>query len=235
MELFIRALIFYLGLALAAIICFTLALFLLPLPFRQRYQFITQWSEFALWWLKTTCRLSYQLHGQSNIPEQPVIVLSKHQSAWETIALTRLFLPQCWVLKRELLWVPFFGWSLAMLKPIAINRGSPRRAIQQVVKQGKQRLAQGIFVVIFPEGTRVAPGERGRYGIGGAWLAAESGYSVVPVAHNAGKFWPPHGFLKYPGTIQIHIGPAIDSKDKTAQEINTLVETWIEGKILEIN
>jgi 1-acyl-sn-glycerol-3-phosphate acyltransferase len=157
------------------------------------------------------------------------VILAKHQSAWETIAFQQIFPPQTWVLKRELLWIPLFGWALALLRPIAIDRGAGRVAIEQVIEQGRERLQSGIWVVVFPEGTRVAPGTRRRYGIGGAALAAASGYPVVPVAHNAGSFWPRRGFRKRPGMIRVVIGPVIDSHGKTAEEIRRQAEEWIEN------
>jgi 1-acyl-sn-glycerol-3-phosphate acyltransferase len=155
-------------------------------------------------------------------------VLSKHQSAWETLAFQEIFPPFVFILKRELLWIPLFGWGLALLKPIAIDRDAGRRALDQVVSQGRARLEQGIWVVVFPEGTRVAPGHRRRYKSGGAALAAETGYPVVPVAHNAGVFWPKRSFIKKPGTIRVVIGPPIPTKGKSADEVLDQAEEWIE-------
>ncbi len=212
-----------------------LILLLLPLPFPLRYRFTRQWARFGLWWLKTTCRLHYRVEGREHIPDRPTIVMSKHQSAWETLALQMLFAPQVWVLKRELLWVPFFGWGLAALRPIAIDRKSGRRAIEQVVELGRQRLDDGCWVVIFPEGTRVPAGRKRRYRMGGAALAAQTGYPVLPVAHNAGEFWPRRGFIKRPGTIQLVIGPPIEARGRGATDINADVEAWIEGTMARIS
>jgi 1-acyl-sn-glycerol-3-phosphate acyltransferase len=195
---------------------------------------MTRWGRFAIWWLEKTCQLSYQVQGLENIPSGAAIVLSKHQSAWETIAFQKIFPVQVWLLKRELLWFPIFGWGLATMQPIAINRKSLRKSMQQITEQGKQRLAQGLWVVIFPEGTRVAPGEKKRYGVGGAMLAAESGYPVVPVALNSGEFWPPKGIIKRSGTIKVVIGPVIESTGKTYKEINALAEKWIEETMLKM-
>ena len=206
-----------------------------PFPFAIRYKFITQWARFNLWWLEKTCRLSYQVYGRENIPAGNAVILCKHQSAWETLALQRIFPPQIWLLKRELLWVPFFGWGLAMLEPIAIDRKAGKKAMRQLLEQGTERLHNGRWVVIFPEGTRTPPGKKGRYAPGGALLAENSGYPVVPVAHNAGKYWPGRGFIKRPGIIQMVIGPAIESKGKSAAEINTAAEAWIESKMREIS
>jgi 1-acyl-sn-glycerol-3-phosphate acyltransferase len=173
--------------------------------------------------------------GTENIPDQASIILSKHQSAWETLALQSIFPPQVWVLKRELLRLPFFGWALALSSPIAIDRGTARLALKQLLDQGKDRLAQGFWVVIFPEGTRVAPGTKGRYKVGGAWLATHTGALVVPVAHNAGEFWGRNAFLKYPGTITVSIGKPLDSTGRKADELNSQVEAWIENEMAHLH
>jgi 1-acyl-sn-glycerol-3-phosphate acyltransferase len=228
MTLFLRSILFYIGIILAMLVYAPLALLLLPLPYRQRYRILTGWGRFTIWWLKQTCQLTYQVQGLENLPTKPAIILSKHQSAWETIVYQQIFPRQVWLVKRELLWLPLFGWTLASLKTIAIERKNLRQAMQKIIEQGKQRLAEGLWVVIFPEGTRVQPGEKKRYGIGGALLAEKSGAPVVPVAHNSGEFWLPQGFIKRPGTIQVVIGPVIDSAEKTYQEINALAEKWIE-------
>jgi 1-acyl-sn-glycerol-3-phosphate acyltransferase len=233
--LFLRSLLFALGMWSSTLIIAPLALLTFPFPFSIRYAFITRWARFNLWWLKASCGLRYQVYGLDNIPAGNAIVFCKHQSAWETLALQNIFPPQVWLLKRELLWVPFFGWGLAMLEPIAIDRRAGRKAVDQLVRQGTERLADGRWVVIFPEGTRVAPGNTGRYGIGGAVLAASSGYPVVPVAHNAGEFWPRRGFIKRPGTITVVVGPSIDSRGKDAETIREEARAWIEKKSREIS
>ena len=182
--------------------------------------------------MRWICGLHYDISGSENLSGPNAVILSKHQSAWETIAF-RSLLPanQVWVLKHELLWIPIFGWALSRFKPIAIDRGSGRRAVRQIIEQGKKELENGRWVVIFPEGTRVAPGQRHKYGIGGAMLASESGFSVVPVAHNAGIFWRRRGFRKYPGTVKVVIGPRIDIQDKSTSDINKQVENWIEDTV----
>ena len=169
-----------------------------------------------------------------NAPSEPTVILSKHQSAWETIAFQAIFPPQAWVLKRELLWLPLFGWALAATRPIAINRSTPLRALDQVVKQGQKCLTQGRWVVVFPEGTRIPPGEMGKFNPGGALLAAKSGVPVLPVAHNAGRYWPAKGFLKKPGTIKVIVGPAIESRNRRAKEINQQALGWIEQAMRRI-
>jgi 1-acyl-sn-glycerol-3-phosphate acyltransferase len=233
--IWLRSALFYLGQGLATLFFSTLALFTFFLPYPIYYRIIKGWADFCIWWLRITCGLSYQIQGLDELPKhQPLIVLSKHQSAWEVIALLHLFPMQVWVLKRELLWIPFFGWVLASMKPISIERKQLHRSLKQIVEQGKDRLQRGYWVVIFPEGTRVGVGEKKRYGMGGATLAAQTGCPVVPVAHNAGTFWPRTQFLKYPGVVQVRVGPVIETQGKTPQQINQLTEEWIETTLLTI-
>ena len=208
-----------------------LSLLTAPLPYRARYGFIAQWPRFHLWLLQRLCRIDYVVEGAEHLPSGPAVVLANHQSTWETLAFTKFFPPQTWVLKRELTWIPLFGWALALLKPIAIDRSAGRRAVDQVVTQGRTRLAQGIWVMVFPEGTRVAPGVARRWGVGGAVLAAETGYPVVPVAHNAGHFWRRRSFIKHPGTVRVAIGPTIATRGKTPEEINRAAQTWVETQM----
>lgn len=223
----VGSVLFNIGYGLSALVFGAISPFTFPFPFRLRYKFISQWARFNLWWLKLTCGLTYQVDGRENIPNEPAIVFCKHQSAWETLALQEIFPPQIWLMKRELLWIPFFGWGLAMLDPIAIDRNAGRRALRQLVEQGTQRLRTGRWVVIFPEGTRLAPGAHQRFLPGGAKLAQESGFPVVPVAHNAGCFWPRKSFLKRPGVIRVVVGPIIQSAGKSTSEINQQAEKWI--------
>ena len=204
-----------------------LALLTFPLPFPQRYFLISRWAVFQLWLLRVLCGIRHEVHGRDHLPAGPAIIMCKHQSTWETFSLALIFPPQTWVLKRELMWVPLFGWALALLKPIAINRGSKREAIQQVIAQGRDRLDAGIWVTVFPEGTRVPPGHRRRWGQGGAVLAAKTGYPVVPVAHNAGHLWPRRKFRKRPGTIQLIIGPVVESREHDHHEILRRAEGWV--------
>ena len=202
------------------------------LPFRGRSAIANGWGYVNLLLQRWICGLGYRIQGKENIPAGNTIVLSKHQSAWETIAF-RCLLPreQTWVLKRELMWIPLFGWALAAAEPIAINRKAGRRSALQIIEQGRKRLEQGRTVVIFPEGTRVAPGTRKKYGLGGALLAEQTGYPVLPVAHNAGVFWRRRGVRKFPGTIDVVIGPALETKGLSAKEINRRVEQWIEETV----
>ena len=188
-----------------------------------------------LFLLRVICGIEYRVLGAEHIPKKPSIVLSKHQSAWETLAFQKIFPPQVWVLKKELLRIPFFGWGLAMTSPIAIDRSSGKAALEQVVEQGRDRLRQGFWVVIFPEGTRIAPGKKGKYRIGGAWLATHVNVPVVPVAHNAGEFWGRNSFIKRPGTITVSIGAPIDPTGMEPGDLNVLVEAWIEAEVKRIS
>ncbi len=195
------------------------------------------WGKANMKLLRWICRLDYEVSGLEHLPAAGgYLVMSKHQSTWETMSLRALLPPeQTWVLKRELMRIPVFGWALAAAEPIAIDRGAGRTAVRQVIEQGKAALDKGRVVVIFPEGTRVAPGQRGKYGMGGALLAEHSGgYPVVPVAHNAGVFWARRGILKYPGTIRMVIGAPIQTKGKTARQIHDEVEEWIESRMREL-
>lgn len=230
-----RSMLFMAGMLVTTMPFAVLGLFTLPFPFRVRYGFMTQWTTLNLWWLKVTCKLRFEVEGREHIPSVPSVVLCKHQSAFETMALQRVFPPHAWLLKRELLWVPFFGWGLALLDPIAIDRKAGRKALQQLLAAGERRLADGRWIVVFPEGTRVASGQKGRYAPGGAMLAVRCGCPVVPVAHNAGEYWPRRGFIKRPGTIRIVIGPMIDTRGRGAQEVNALTEQWIEGCMARIS
>ena len=223
-----RALIFYAGLGISTLLVAPVSLLIYPVPFQYRYAFITFWTRFNLWWLRITCNLRHEVTGRENIPDGPAIIMCKHQSAFETLALQIIFPAQTWVLKRELLHIPIYGWALASLDPIAIDRGSAVKSFRQIVDQGCKKLADNIWVVIYPEGTRVAPGQRRKYLPGGGLLAEKSGYPVVPVSHNSGYFWPRNSLIKKPGKIEIVIGPAIQSKGKSATEITSEVENWIE-------
>jgi len=232
--LHLRAAVYYLLMAAATIIYAPLSLLLYPLPYRLRYSVISRWALFNLWTAKLICGLDWRLEGAENIIDGPAIIFCKHQSAWETMALQAIFPPQVWVLKAELLRLPVFGWALALMDPIAIDRRSGRKAVDQIVEQGVQRLQTGRWVGVYPEGTRTAPGRRRRYGIGGAVLAAESGFPIVPVAHNAGLYWPRNSYIKRPGTIRVVVGPPIDSRNRSATELRDLAENWIEETMLDL-
>lgn len=212
-----------------------LALLAFPFPLFARYRIITGWNRTVVWLARWVCGIRYQIVGLENLPGVPVIVMAKHQSAWETIALPILLPPMAIVLKRELLRIPFFGWGMAMLSPIAIDRSDGRAALKQIADQGRQRLADGLGVLIFPEGTRMAVSEVGKYGIGGAWLATHVDAKVVPVAHNAGECWPKNAFLKRPGLITVSIGPVIDPAGLKPDALNQRVQDWIESEMLRLH
>lgn len=224
----LRSALFALALVLITPPYALLALCTVVLPRMPRYRFITGWSYLVLWLAEILLGIRWRVEGREHLPSRPAVILSKHQSAWETMAFQIIFPPQVHVLKRELLWIPFFGWGLALMSPIAIDRSRGVAALRAIARRGRERLQQGFWVVVFPEGTRVAPGERRPYQLGGAWLAAASGAPVVPVAHNAGLFWPRNAFLKHPGTVTVRIGPSIDAKDRDAQTVNAMAEAWIE-------
>ena len=203
--------------------------------FEVRFLAVRWWINTTLWLLRKLCRLDYVVEGFDNLPEGNCVILMKHSSAWETIAQMQIFAKQTWVLKRELMWAPFLGWVLWLLQPIAIDRRSGGHAVQQVVKQGKAKLEEGFWVIIFPEGTRVPAGESKRYGLGGALLATAADVPIVPVAHNAGEFWPRRGWLKKPGTIRVVIGPQIQTSGRTAREINADAQNFIEATLQRIS
>ena len=226
-----RSLIFNLGYWLTAAVYGLFSLATWPFAPLTRYRIISSWAKSMMWWLRVCCGLSYRIVGAENLPQSPCVILAKHQSAWETLAFQHIFPPQVWVLKRELLRIPFFGWGLAMTSPIAIDRSAGREALKQLVSQGRDRLALGFCVVVFPEGTRIAPGNRGKYHIGGAWLATHAKAMALPVAHNAGEFWGKNGFLKKPGVITVSIGSPIPAAGLKPDALNQQVEAWIENEM----
>jgi len=205
------------------------------LPYRQRFPFARAWAYTQLWAVRVLCGLDYTVEGVENIPTTGShISYWRHSSAWETMAQAIIFPPQAWVLKREILWIPFVGWATMLLKPIAIDRSAHAASVNQVVAQGRARLAEGIWVLIFPEGTRVAVGERRRYGLSGALLATQSGAKIVPVAHNAGRYWAKRGLLKLPGTVRVVIGPPIETAGREPREVSEEARAWIDAKVAEL-
>ena len=207
-----------------------LTVLLVPLPYRIRYSIINLYARSVVKILTLLCGITYHVEGREHI-RHPAIIFCKHQSTWETYGLQVIFPPISYVFKQELIWIPFFGWGLFAMKPIAIKRGSGRKAVAQLVNGGKKRLHEGLSVAIFPEGTRTRANAPGKYKIGGAVLAAESGYPVIPVAHNAGEFWPRKGFIKRPGHITVRIGPAIETAGKKPEDILDEAKTWIEAQM----
>jgi 1-acyl-sn-glycerol-3-phosphate acyltransferase len=227
--------LFSVGMIMSTLVVATATVLVAPFPFRVRYATARSFAYFNLWTLRWFCGIRYHVEGTENIPAGPAVVFCKHQSTWETLAMQALFPPQVYVLKRELLRVPFFGWGLARLEPIAIDRRAGRTAVNQVIEQGADRLAKGYWVIVFPEGTRVAAGSTGRYKLGGAVLAAHVGCPAVPVAHNAGEFWPRRSFLKRPGTIEVRVGPPIETAGRKPEEILNEARTWIEATVSTIS
>jgi len=199
--------------------------------YRASYAIAVLWVRCMLGLLRICCGLDYRVTGLGNLPAENCVIMMKHSSAWETLAQLTLFPHQTWVLKRELLWAPVFGWVLAGLKPIAIDRASGRKAVEQVIRQGGERLRDGLWIVIFPEGTRVRAGTTKRYGISGPLLAESAGRPIVPVAHNAGAFWPRRGFRKYPGTIDVVIGEPVRTGGRDPRSVNDEIQSWIETTI----
>ncbi|MDH3615521.1 MAG: 1-acyl-sn-glycerol-3-phosphate acyltransferase [Gammaproteobacteria bacterium] len=220
----------------AAVITSSLLILLFWAPAAWRRFVLVTFCRFALWAGGVICGMKVVVEGKENIPDSPSVIMIKHSSILETYGHVPMFPTNAWVVKRELLWAPFFGWAIALvLNPIAINRGQGRSAVKQVIEQGKQRLADGIWVSIFPEGTRVPPGETRKYGISGAALAKEAGVKIVPVAHNASDCWRPREFSMHPGLIRFCIGPPIDASAQSPKETTLTVQDWIEGKMREIS
>jgi 1-acyl-sn-glycerol-3-phosphate acyltransferase len=205
------------------------------LPARLRRQFVMGWVHPVSWLIEHLLGIRYRVLGRENIPAQPCVVLCKHQSAWETIMLQKIFRLPSFVYKRELHWLPFFGWGLWLMPFVGIDRNAGKQALTQVAERGKQRLDEGYPVVIFPEGTRVPPGQKKRYKVGGAHLAAKSGAWAVPVALNSGECWGRKAFFKRPGLVTVSIGPAIDPAGLSAEDISLRVETWIENEMRRIS
>ena len=233
--LVLRSLLFWIGFIINVVVFGLLIVFLFFTPSSFRLRIARGWSLVNNFLLKIFCGIDYKVEGQENLNVETAIILSKHQSTWETLAL-HSFTPYVrWVFKRELMRIPIFGWALALTDPIAINRGAGRAAIKQLITEGSKKLNSGKWMVLFPEGTRTSPGKTHKYKIGGALLAEKSGYPVIPIAHNAGEFWPKHSFIKWPGTITVVIGPAIETKGRVADEINTEVYNWIESTMEKIS
>ncbi|MGH1373040.1 MAG: lysophospholipid acyltransferase family protein [Cellvibrionaceae bacterium] len=230
--LLLRSLIFYTVFLAGAVFFGVLGIFLIPLPYRFRSQFFLSFNRLVLWALKVFCGVKHEITGQENIPkDQPVVVLAKHQSTWETMFLQLHFHPISTILKRELLRIPCFGWGLALLRPIPIDRSNPRQALKKVKELGLKRLASGNSVLVFPEGTRTAVGEAGSYARSGADIALNAKVSILPVAHNAGSYWPMDTILKRPGIIQVSIGKAIATDGKNSKQLTQEAKQWIETEV----
>ena len=228
----LRSVFFYIGYIPVIVIFSVLGVCLgVFMPNKQRQTLITTANALVIRWLKLSCGVRFHVTGIENIPSTPFVALSKHQSAWETFYLQRALRPVSTILKKELLKVPFFGWGLAMTRPIAIDRSNPRAALRDILSQGKIRLAQGNNVLLYPEGTRIDHGKSGRYGRSGAALAIATGVPILPIAHNAGVYWPARKFIKFPGTVQVVIGKPVSTDNKNAKQLTEEIEQWIESNV----
>lgn len=234
--LFLRSLLFAISMVVATIVWGFVCFLALPLPYRTRYYITSLWNIFIIWLAKVVCGIRYRVVGYENLPNHPVILLSKHQSAWETIFLFYIMpRPLVYVVKKELMYIPLFGWALALLRMIPIDRSNGKDAFAQVAKFGRMRLADGQCIIIFPEGTRTPVGSQGRYKGGGARLAVETKTPVVPIALNAGECWPRNSFIKKPGLITVSIGRPISPEGLNAVDLMAQIENWIESEMRVIS
>jgi 1-acyl-sn-glycerol-3-phosphate acyltransferase len=233
---YIGSALLFLGIFSTATVVGILLILGMLTTFKIRWKIGHAWCAIIGWITKVTCGLTYEVEGLEHInPQQPAIILSNHQSAWETLALRYILPPHSVVIKRELLYLPIWGWALLTLKSIVINRKNQRASLRSLLEQGTKYLNQGLWVLIFPEGTRAGAREVLKFNIGGAMLAHKTGCPVIPVAHNAGDFWPRYSFLKYPGVIKLKIGPVIESKGRKAADINAEAEAWITQAMKEMD
>jgi 1-acyl-sn-glycerol-3-phosphate acyltransferase len=228
---FVRSVLFFVFLALITPPFSLVAILVRPLPPRVRYRIIGVWTRLTMLALRVIVGLHYRVIGGENLPSHSAVVLCKHQSAWETLSLQVILPRVAFVFKKELLRIPFFGWGLGCMPMIAIDRAAGKDALAQVEEQGRVLLQQGFWVTVFPEGTRMPPGQTKRYKAGGARLAQVTGALVVPIAHNAGDYWKRNAFLKYPGKIVVSIGPPIVTQGLTTEQINGHAQAWIEGEM----
>jgi len=225
--LLLRSLLYFVGSIISLILISFSGLLLIFASYPTRQKYLSQWAIFCMWWLKITLNIKTNVVGRENIINYSCIIISNHQSTWETLAFQTIFPAHTWVLKRELLWLPVFGWSLALLNPIIINRGEKLNAIKKVIKQGADRLEKGISIVIYPEGTRQPYKKLGVYQNGGSAIAKKTGYSIVPVYHNAGKIWPKGSFIKKPGVITVVIGEAISQSNLKPSEVTENIRQFL--------
>ncbi|SFF53774.1 1-acyl-sn-glycerol-3-phosphate acyltransferase [Duganella sp. CF458] len=234
--LFLRSALFMVVMAVATVIWSAVCMLAAPLPYNKRYFVTSRWNVFIVWCAKWICGINYQFKGYENFPDAPAIILSKHQSAWETIfLLANLPRPLVFVFKKEILYIPFFGWGIALLRMIPIDRKQGKNAFKSVVAHGKRRLKDGQWIIMFPEGTRIPVGQQGKYKSGGTRLAVETGAVVVPIALNSGECWPKNSFIKKPGTVTVSVGKPISSEGKSPDELMEQVEQWIESEMRVIS
>ncbi len=224
----LRGLLFNLFYFLSVILYSVPAVIITPfLDYPTRVRYYTTWPNLIQWLLKVICGIQVEVIGKENIPKEPVVIVANHQSTWETFIMFNLFTPVTIVLKKELTYIPIFGWLLHFIRPISIDRGKRAAAMKQILKQGQDRLAQGISILIFPEGTRVPVGENRSHFSGGTMLAVKAKCPVLPVAHNSGCFWPAHKVIKNPGVITVKIGKPIATEGRSAKELSLEMENWI--------
>jgi len=234
--LWLRSLSFLAFSSVGAVICSTVVILLFWAPHTWRHAVVAQYCSIALWAGDFFCGMKVVVEGAENLPAEPSVIMIKHTTTLETYGHVPLFPRTAWVVKRELLWIPVIGWAIGLgCQSIAIKRSARSNAVRQVIQQGKERLANGIWVTIFPEGTRVPRGETRRYGVSGAALAKEADVLIVPVAQNAGDMWPRHSLLKHPGLVRFCIGPPISAQGRPPKETNLVVQDWIENKMREIS
>ena len=233
--LLLRSLVFQFYFFASVTIASMSIFFMWPFPFKVRSAIARNWGKSMLWVGRIVCGLDYVIEGRENIPAEPSVIMIKHTTVFETYTQLAVFPPQTWVVKRELRWIPLFGWGLAAMRPIAIDRSAGHTAVTQVIEQGRKLLADGIWITIFPEGTRMSAGQTKKYGVSGAALARDVQCPILPVAHNAGDLWPRRGLKKKPGLIRFSIGPPIEPSDRRPKETNLIVQDWIEAKMKEIS
>ncbi|WP_442781984.1 lysophospholipid acyltransferase family protein [Collimonas fungivorans] len=234
--LFLRSLLFFLLMTVLTVVWSMACLLFAPFPYARRYYLTARWNVIVVWMAKVICGILYEVKGFENFPDAPAVVLSKHQSAWETIFLLQMTpRPLVFVFKKSLTYIPFFGWGIALLRMIPIDRSKGRDAFAQVVVQGRKRLADGQWIIMFPEGTRIPVGQTGKYKNGGTRLAVETNTVVVPIAHNAGECWPKNSFIKKPGLITVSIGKPISPEGLDSSELMAKVENWIESEMRVIS
>jgi len=235
-SLFLRSLLFFLLMTVLTVVWSMACILFAPFPYARRYYLTARWNVMVIWMAKVICGIRYQVKGFENFPDAPAVVLSKHQSAWETIFLLQMTpRPLVFVFKKSLTYIPFFGWGIALLRMIPIDRSKGRDAFAQVVVQGRKRLADGQWIIMFPEGTRIPVGQTGKYKNGGSRLAVETNTVVVPIAHNAGECWPKNSFIKKPGLITVSIGKPIAPEGMDSSELMAKVENWIESEMRVIS
>lgn len=230
----LRASFFTLGMTLSTLVYALPCVLVRFLPYRICFAFVSSWCAFNTFWLRVTCGINYKISGQENIPEQPCVIMSNHQSTWETLAFPGIFPTFTWVVKKELLYIPLFGWGMASVAPIALNRKQGKQAMQQLISEGKEKLALGRCILIFPEGTRTSYHEQRSLKVGGFLLAKQTQSFILPVVHDSGRLWPRKHFLKQAGTVHVRIGKLISTENKTAEELRDEYAHWLKTTRAEL-